>query len=107
MGRLRQFVRVRGYWRRSPGGVVHHVAEYVRSGLMAGSPEPLSSHGGNSEPGGDVGAGVLVKPRSAPWVEVRYLVRYLGIDGRKHSAYIPRRVGEAWRERSGRVGRSA
>ncbi len=100
----RQRVRVRGYWRRSTTGVVHHVAEHVRSGLMAGEHPP--THSGQNQQGTDMGANGLVKPRSAPWVEVRYLVRYVGVDGRKHSAYIPRRVGEAWRKRSARVGKA-
>ncbi len=102
----RQRVRVRGYWRRSTTGVVHHVAEHVRSGLAAGerADEHPPSHSGQDQQGADVGANGLVKPRSAPWVEVRYLVRYVGVDGRKHSAFIPRRVGEAWRKRSARAG---
>jgi hypothetical protein len=95
---------VRGYWRRSPDGVVHHVTGYKRWQRVAGRAGSSAAHSGQNEPGPDVAADGFIKPRSAPWVEVRYLVRYVGIDGRKHSTFIPRVVGEAWRERSGGAG---
>lgn len=94
---LRVFVR--GYWRRSRSGRWHFVGDYRRHGLVSASGEAPPPTVGGGAMGVRAVAGGLVRSRSRPWVETRYLLRYRGEDGRKHTAYLPRAVGEAWRDR--------
>lgn len=101
--------RVRGYWRCSVRGAWHWVSDHDR-GFLSGIAVRRSpfSHSGRVGQGGarsiargsSAGRTAPAKPKYPPWCEVRYLLRYFGEDGKKYSHYIPRVVGERWRERS-------
>ncbi len=97
-------ISVKGYWRLSVKGRWHWVNAYRRG--VSGAREVCAPPSHSAHIGHVRQVSRLItseaEPFSKPWVEIRYVLRYRTMAGKKVSRYIPRVMGEAWRARAER-----